>query len=42
MTVVTNPGRIPDDKEWDMLSDSNNHSECDSEKHISEEEYKIR
>lgn len=31
MTIKTNPGGIPDDKEWDMHSDSNMESESDSE-----------
>lgn len=30
-TIRTSPGGIPDDKEWDMQSDSNFESESDSE-----------
>ncbi len=31
MTIKTNPGGIPDDKEWDMQSDSNLDSESESD-----------
>jgi hypothetical protein len=29
LTIKTNPGGIPDDKEWDMMSDSHSDYESD-------------
>jgi hypothetical protein len=31
-TIRTNPGEIPDEKEWDMHSESNEDSQSDDEK----------
>ena len=36
-TIVTNPGSIPEDKEWDMQTDSMQESSSDEDSSIKED-----
>ena len=38
LTIKTNPGSIPDDKEWDMVSDTNGDNGSDSDREKSSQE----